>query len=84
MPQIGQVPGPSCRISGCIGQIQIEPGGLDRRRRAIAQKLLRIGDEFRTTPRTAKMEGLALMLGMMRVTPGSTVIPQTGSVTLPD
>jgi hypothetical protein len=24
MPQIGQVPGPSRRISGCIGQVQTE------------------------------------------------------------
>ncbi len=26
MPQIGQVPGPSRRISGCIGQVHIAPG----------------------------------------------------------
>ena len=25
MPQIGQVPGPGCRISGCMGQVQIVP-----------------------------------------------------------
>jgi hypothetical protein len=26
IPHIGQVPGPSCRICGCIGQVQIAPG----------------------------------------------------------
>ena len=25
MPQIGQVPGPSCTISGCIGQVNMSP-----------------------------------------------------------
>src|SRR3546814_15989802 len=27
MPQIGQVPGPSCTISGCMGQVWRVPGG---------------------------------------------------------
>ena len=27
MPQIGHEPGPSCRISGCIGQVKIAPAG---------------------------------------------------------
>jgi hypothetical protein len=26
MPQIGQLPGPTWRISGCIGQVKIVPG----------------------------------------------------------
>ncbi len=26
MPQNGQAPGPSCRTSGCIGQVKIVPG----------------------------------------------------------
>src|SRR3954451_5432703 len=28
MPQIGQEPGPSCRTSGCIGQVKIVPSGI--------------------------------------------------------
>ena len=28
MPQIGQEPGPTCRISGCIGQVKIVPAGI--------------------------------------------------------
>ncbi len=28
MPQIGQEPGPSCRTSGCIGQVKIVPAGI--------------------------------------------------------
>ena len=27
MPQIGQLPGPTWRISGCIGQVKIVPAG---------------------------------------------------------
>jgi hypothetical protein len=27
IPQIGQLPGPTWRISGCIGQVQIAPSG---------------------------------------------------------
>ncbi len=27
MPQIGQLPGPTWRTSGCIGQVKIVPGG---------------------------------------------------------
>ena len=26
MPQIGQLPGPTWRISGCIGQVKMVPG----------------------------------------------------------
>ena len=28
MPQIGQAPGPSCRTSGCIGQVKMVPCGI--------------------------------------------------------
>src|SRR3546814_4048394 len=34
MPQMGQAPGWSCRISGCIGQVQIVPGGASTNRSA--------------------------------------------------
>ncbi len=27
MPQIGQLPGPTCSISGCIGQVNMVPAG---------------------------------------------------------
>src|SRR6202047_5465917 len=27
MPQIGQLPGPTCRTSGCIGQVYMVPAG---------------------------------------------------------
>ena len=28
IPQIGQSPGPTCSISGCIGQVKIVPSGI--------------------------------------------------------
>lgn len=40
IPQIGQVPGPSCRICGCIGHVHIAPGAAPVRARGAPARYL--------------------------------------------
>ena len=55
MPQIGQLPGPSRTISGCIGQVHMRPRrSRRRRRRLVADKALGFGDEPLAAARAAE------------------------------
>ncbi len=66
MPQIGQLPGPTWRISGCIGQV-IDGARRDRRRGALRRLRLqvarRLGGELRRQLGIAEIVGVPLVHG---------------------
>ncbi len=83
MPQMGHEPGPSWRISGCMGQVKIVPAGAAMRRSAArgtspARRRISRGTwDCRSSRSRRRAHGCAWLSS------GSTNIPHTGSSTRP-
>src|SRR3954469_3187582 len=82
MPQIGQEPGPSCRTTGCIGQVKIVPVGIGAPGAGADGSRYFSGSDAnlaRQPPEQKKYE-TPPWLWRCGVFTGSTVMPQTGSL----